>query len=44
MAIGLILSIDGRTVKFHVMNVMRKLQAVNKAEAVMKAATLDFLQ
>ncbi|MGU7781651.1 LuxR family transcriptional regulator [Burkholderia sp. PU8-34] len=42
--IGLILSIYDRTVKFHLMNVMRKLRAANKAEAVMKATMLGFLQ
>ncbi|KVX52653.1 helix-turn-helix domain-containing protein [Burkholderia cepacia] len=42
--IGLILSIYDRTAKFHLMNVMRKLRAANKAEAVMKATMLGFLQ
>ncbi|MCQ3823086.1 helix-turn-helix transcriptional regulator, partial [Streptococcus agalactiae] len=31
--ISMILSIDTRTVKFHLVNAMRKLQASNKAEA-----------
>ncbi len=42
--IGLILSIYDRTAKFHLINVMRKLRAANKAEAVMKATMLGFLQ
>jgi len=41
--IGLILSIDNRTVKFHLVNAMRKLGASNKAEAVVKASLLGFL-
>jgi LuxR family transcriptional regulator len=41
--IGQILSIDGRTVKFHLVNAMRKLGASNKAEAVVKALVLGFL-
>ncbi|RBB40059.1 hypothetical protein DPV79_12470 [Burkholderia reimsis] len=42
--IGLIPSIHDRTAKFYPMNVMRKLRAANKAEAVMKATMIGFLQ
>ncbi|WP_175829544.1 LuxR C-terminal-related transcriptional regulator [Burkholderia cepacia] len=42
--IGLILPIYDRTAKFHLMNVMRKLRAADKAEAVMRATMPGFLQ
>ncbi len=42
--IGLIPSIHDRTAKFYPMNVMRKLRAVNQAEAVMKVTMPAFLQ
>ncbi|HDR9760887.1 TPA: helix-turn-helix transcriptional regulator [Burkholderia cepacia] len=42
--IGWILSIYDRTAKFHLMNVMRKLRAADKAEAVMRATMPGFLQ
>ncbi|MGP6023778.1 quorum-sensing transcriptional repressor QscR [Pseudomonas aeruginosa] len=41
--IGLILSIDQRTVKFHILNAMRKLNSSNKAEATMKAYAIGLL-
>ncbi|MGQ5524303.1 autoinducer binding domain-containing protein [Chitinimonas sp. PSY-7] len=41
--IGIILSIDGRTVKFHLVNAMRKLHSANKTEAAIKASTLGML-
>ena len=41
--IGLILSIDQRTVKFHIVNAMRKLNSSNKAEATMKAYAIGLL-
>lgn len=41
--ISMILSIDTRTVKFHLVNAMRKLQASNKAEAAVKASLLGLL-
>jgi DNA-binding CsgD family transcriptional regulator len=41
--ISMILTIDIRTVKFHLVNAMRKLQASNKAEAAVKAALLGLL-
>lgn len=41
--IGLILSIDDRTVKFHISNSIRKLHASNKTEAAIKAISLGFL-
>ncbi|GGM26290.1 autoinducer binding domain-containing protein [Pseudomonas asuensis] len=41
--IGMILGIDERTVKFHLSNCMRKLNAVNKAEAAVKASLLGML-
>ncbi|WP_024618238.1 autoinducer binding domain-containing protein [Pseudomonas kilonensis] len=40
---GLILSIDERTVKFHLVNAMRKLHSTNKVEASMKAYALGML-
>lgn len=40
---ALILGISERTVKFHVMNVMTKLQVNNKTEAVVHAAVLGLL-
>ncbi|UQS17423.1 autoinducer binding domain-containing protein [Pseudomonas sp. HS6] len=40
---GLILSIDERTVKFHLVNAMRKLHSSNKVEAAMKAYALGML-
>ncbi|PHV13238.1 LuxR family transcriptional regulator [Chitinimonas sp. BJB300] len=41
--IGLILAIDGRTVKFHLVNAMRKLNSANKTEAAIKASMLGML-
>lgn len=41
--IGMILSVDERTVKFHLVNAMRKLNATNKTEAAVKAAVLGLL-
>lgn len=41
--ISMILTIDTRTVKFHLVNAMRKLQASNKAEAAVKASLLGLL-
>ncbi|WP_161600330.1 LuxR family transcriptional regulator [Pseudomonas mandelii] len=41
--IGYILSIDVRTVKFHLVNTMRKLKAANKTEAAVKAYILGML-
>ncbi|MNT93498.1 Regulatory protein SdiA [compost metagenome] len=41
--IGEILSVDERTVKFHLGNAMRKLNAANKTEAVVKAALMGKL-
>nr|WP_315405606.1 LuxR family transcriptional regulator [uncultured Pseudomonas sp.] len=41
--ISIILTIDSRTVKFHLVNAMRKLQASNKAEATVKAILLGML-
>lgn len=41
--ISMILTIDTRTVKFHLVNAMRKLQASNKAEAAVKAALMGLL-
>jgi DNA-binding CsgD family transcriptional regulator len=41
--VGLILNIDERTVKFHLVNAMRKLHASNKAEAAVKASLLGML-
>ena len=41
--IGAILSISTRTVNFHISNVLTKLMAVNKVQAVMKARTLGLL-
>lgn len=41
--IGAILSISTRTVNFHISNVLAKLMAVNKVQAVMKARTLGLL-
>jgi len=41
--ISMILNIDTRTVKFHLVNAMRKLQASNKAEAAVKASLLGLL-
>ncbi len=43
LEIGMILSIDERTVKFHLVNTMRKLNAMNKTEAAVKAAMLGLL-
>lgn len=40
---GRIIQIDERTVKFHLGNAMRKLNAVNKAQATFKAAVLGLL-
>ncbi|KPA87610.1 MULTISPECIES: autoinducer binding domain-containing protein [Pseudomonas] len=40
---GQILSIDERTVKFHLVNAMRKLHSSNKVEAAMKAYALGML-
>lgn len=40
---GVILSIDDRTVKFHLRNAMTKLQASNKAHAVFKATVLGMI-
>ncbi|WDD92369.1 LuxR family transcriptional regulator [Burkholderia sp. FERM BP-3421] len=40
---GKIMSIDDRTVKFHLVNAMRKLNAMNKTEAAVKAAILGLL-
>ncbi|KVF75574.1 hypothetical protein WS75_14200 [Burkholderia sp. FL-7-2-10-S1-D7] len=36
--IGKIMHVDERTVKFHLVNAMRKLNATNKTEAAVKAA------
>ncbi|WP_248802862.1 LuxR family transcriptional regulator [Pseudomonas sp. MWU13-2100] len=41
--IGCVLSIDARTVKFHLVNTMRKLNAANKTEAAVKAYILGLL-
>jgi DNA-binding CsgD family transcriptional regulator len=41
--IGLILIISASTVNFHINNVIEKLNAVNKIQAVMKAALLGLL-
>jgi DNA-binding CsgD family transcriptional regulator len=41
--IGMIMSVDERTVKFHLVNTMRKLNAMNKTEAAVKAAMLGLL-
>ncbi|TWI53696.1 LuxR family transcriptional regulator [Pseudomonas duriflava] len=41
--VGMILGIDERTVKFHLVNAMRKLNAANKAEAAVKASLLGML-
>lgn len=41
--IGAILNISTRTVNFHISNVLAKLMAVNKVQAVMKARTLGLL-
>jgi DNA-binding CsgD family transcriptional regulator len=41
--IGKILSVDQRTVKFHLVNAMRKLNAANKTEAAVKGALLGLL-
>ena len=41
--IGKIMTVDDRTVKFHLANVMRKLNASNKTEAAAKAALLGLL-
>ncbi|UVK96616.1 autoinducer binding domain-containing protein [Pseudomonas sp. B21-048] len=41
--ISIILNIDTRTVKFHVVNSMRKLQASNKTEAAVKASLMGLL-
>ncbi|MDN3578334.1 LuxR family transcriptional regulator [Chitinimonas viridis] len=40
---GMILGIDDRTVKFHLVNTMRKLNAANKTEAAIKASMLGML-
>jgi DNA-binding CsgD family transcriptional regulator len=41
--IGMILSIDNGTVKFHLGNTIRKLNAANKTEAAIKASLLGML-
>jgi DNA-binding CsgD family transcriptional regulator len=41
--IGKIVHVDDRTVKFHLVNAMRKLNATNKTEAAVKAAMLGLL-
>lgn len=41
--IGIILNIDIRTVKFHLVNAMRKLRASNKTEAAVKASLSGLL-
>lgn len=41
--IGDILTIDARTVKFHIVNTLKKLNAANKAEAAVKATILGML-
>jgi len=41
--ISLILNIDTGTVKFHLANAMRKLQANNKTQAAVKASLLGLL-
>ena len=41
--IALILYVDDRTVKFHLVNAMRKLNAINKTEAAVKASILGLL-
>lgn len=41
--IGKIMCVDERTVKFHLVNTMRKLNATNKTEAAVKAAMLGLL-
>ncbi|SAL35820.1 N-acylhomoserine lactone dependent regulatory protein [Caballeronia peredens] len=40
---GKVMRVDGRTVKFHLVNAMRKLNATNKTEAAVKAAMLGLL-
>lgn len=35
--------VDDRTVKFHLVNAMRKLNAANKTEAAVKATMLGLL-
>jgi LuxR family transcriptional regulator len=41
--IAKIMHVDDRTVKFHLVNAMRKLNATNKTEAAVKAAMLGLL-
>ncbi|WP_244122295.1 autoinducer binding domain-containing protein [Burkholderia latens] len=41
--IGKIMHVDERTVKFHLVNAMRKLNAANKTEAAVKATMLGLL-
>lgn len=41
--IGKIMHVDERTVKFHLVNAMRKLNATNKTEAAVKATILGLL-
>lgn len=41
--IGNILNIDARTVKFHIANTLKKLNASNKAEAAVKATVLGMI-
>lgn len=41
--IGKIMFVDERTVKFHLVNTMRKLNSLNKTEAAVKAAILGLL-
>lgn len=41
--IGKIMSVDARTVKFHLVNAMRKLNATNRTDAAVKAAMLGLL-
>jgi DNA-binding CsgD family transcriptional regulator len=41
--ISMILNISERTVKFHIMNIKKKLDAVNRAHAVAKALRMKII-
>lgn len=43
LEVSIILNIDTRTVKFHLVNAMRKLRSTNKTEAAVKASLLGLL-